>query len=322
MVLPNIVFVVYPGIKLLDLSGPLQVFSDALNASGKPAYKTCIVSKRGGTVGTDTAISIASEPVKKWRRRKVDTLIIVGGDGVYDTLHDKHFMQSVSSLSLNSRRVASICSGAFILADCGLLDGKKAVTHWESCDRLKRTYPEVLVEEDSIYTTDGKFWTSAGVTAGIDMAIKMISDDLGNEAGLSIARSLVTYLVRPGGQSQFSQTLALQSSDNSGRFDGLNCWIQSNLHRDLNNQLLADRICMSARTFARLYTEKTGVTPAKAVESMRVEAASRMLTQTRQRINTIAKKCGFTTDERMRRAFLRQIGIMPRDYRVRFSEIP
>jgi len=266
-------------------------------------------------------LPVASEPVSKWRRRKIDTLIVVGGDGVYATLQDRDFIRSVHSLASKSRRVAAICSGAFVLAECGVLNGHRAVTHWESCDRLRSTYPKVQVEEDCIYVTDGKFWSSAGVTAGVDMAIKMISDDLGKDVGLAIAKSLVAYLVRPGGQSQFSETLTLQLSDNSGRFDELNSWIQNHLDQDLSNHVLADRVCMSARTFARRYALETGVTPAKAVESMRVEAACRMLTQTKQQISTIANKSGFTNDERMRRAFSRQLKVMPRDYRARFSEI-
>jgi len=317
----NVAFIVYPGIKLLDLAGPLQVFSDAVNEQGNTAYKTHVLSKNGGKQGTDTTLCIPTQAVSTWRRRKLDTLFIVGGDGVYNTLQDDIFVHSVYSLASRSRRVAAVCSGAFILAQCGLLDGRRAVTHWESCDRFRNTYPKVKVEEDRIYVNDGKLWTSAGVTAGIDMAIRMVSDDFGHSSGLSIARSLVTFLVRPGGQSQFSQPLTLQSSDSSGRFDQLNSWIQNHLQKNLNNQILADRVSMSARTFARLYATEMRVTPAKAVELMRVEAACRMLTQTNQNISTVAKKCGFTNDERMRRAFSRQLRIMPREYRDRFSEI-
>ena len=317
----NIAFIVYPGIKLLDLAGPLQVFSDATDVEGNTAYRTFVLSKAGGVQDTDTTVSINTESMRRWHRRKIDTLFIVGGDGVYNTLQDKKFIQSVCSLASKSRRVAAICSGAFVLAECGLLNGRKAVTHWESCDRLRNTYPQLQVEDDRIYINDEKFWTSAGVTAGIDMAIKMVSIDLNNDAALSVARSLVTYLVRPGGQSQFSRTLTLQSSDSSGRFDELNGWIQGHLQHNLNNQILADRVSMSARTFARRYVEHTGTTPAKAVESMRVESACQMLTQTTRKISAISKKCGFHNEERMQRAFSRQVGIKPREYRARFTEI-
>jgi len=315
----NIVFIVYPGIKLLDLAGPLQVFSDANNEQGKPAYKTFIVSKNGGELHTDTTVCISSDSLSKWKNRKIDTLLVVGGDGVYNTLEDSKFIKKVRTLALKSRRVAAICSGAFILAESGLLNGRRAVTHWESCNRLRDSYPEISVAEDSIYVTDGKYWTSAGVTAGIDMAIKMISNDLGKTTGLSIARSLVTYLVRPGGQSQFSESLSLQLSDSAGRFEDINSWIQSHLSHDLSIQKLADRACMSTRTFARLYKNETGISPAKAIESMRVEVGCRRLIKTNINISKVARRCGFVDDERMRRAFSRQVNTTPSDYRSRFS---
>lgn len=315
----TIVFIIYPGVKLLDLAGPLQVFSDVLNEQGKPAYRPALASMSGGPQASDTPICICSESLPKWGRRKIDTLFVVGGDGVYATLQDKPFIECVTRLASRSRRVAAICSGAFVLAECGLLDGRQAVTHWESCHRLKSDYPNVQVADDSIYVNDGKFWTSAGVTAGIDMAIKMISEDFGRHTGLSIARSLVTYFVRPGGQSQFSEPLAQQLTDTKGRFDNLHAWIRNHLTHDLQNQKLADRVCMSARTFARVYLTETGNTPAKAVESMRVEAACRMLTESSMRISTVAIKSGFGDDERMRRAFSRTIKISPHDFRARFS---
>ncbi len=261
----NIAFVVYPGIKLLDLAGPLQVFSDAVNEKGEKPYKPFVISKSGGILETDTTVNIESKPLDKCVECTIDTLLVVGGNGVYDTLLDQDFIDGVYLLASKSRRVAAICTGTFVLAKCGLLHGKHAVTHWESCERLQREYPTLRVEKDRIYIADGKYWRSAGVTAGIDMAIKMVSNDLTTNVGLSIARSLVTYFVRPGGQSQFSQTLALQSTDNTGRFDELNSWIQNNFQNNINNQILADRVAMSARTFARLYLSETGITPAKAV---------------------------------------------------------
>ncbi len=316
---PNVVFVVYPGVKLLDLAGPLQVFSDARTPEGAPAYQTAILSMSGGEQATDTPVSISSSAAVEWRSKKIDTLLIVGGDAVYDQLPSRTFIDLIKSLAGKSRRVAAICSGAFVLAEAGLLDGRAAVTHWESCERLKQNYPQIDVLPDAIYLNDGKYWTSAGVTAGIDMAIQLVAHDLGKAVGVSIAKSLVTYVVRPGGQSQFSQALALQSSDSAGRFDALHEWMQSHLHLDLANSVLASYMCMSPRTFARQYVSETGLTPAKAVESLRVEAACRLLTQSDRSIAEVARRCGFVDDERMRRAFMRTLKTLPQEYRSRFS---
>jgi len=316
---PAILFVVYPGIKLLDLTGPLQVFSDTFDSDGNTVYRTAVASIDGGTITTDTSLEIPTERLSQWRSRQIDTLLIVGGNGVFAAIEDHHVISCIIQLTSKSRRVAAVCSGAFVLAECGLLNSRRAVTHWYWCDRLSKTYRDVRVEPDHIFLNDGKFWTSAGVTSGIDMAIKMVSDDHGRSTALNVARSLVTYLVRPGGQNQFSHSLNLQTADGGGRFDELHIWIKNNLEHDLRNQQLADQVNMSMRNFARLYLTETGTTPAKTVEKMRVEAACTMLEETNANVNTIATRCGFGDDERMRRAFERLLKTSPLHYRKRFS---
>lgn len=313
-----IVFVVYPEIKLLDLAGPLQAFADAVDDAGNTRYTTEIISSGGGFISTDTPVTLSTEPLSDWKNRHIDTLIVVGGRGAFTAMNDSCLLADIKQLANNSRRTGSICSGAFVLAACGLLDGRRAVTHWQYCDRLAATFPLIRVEANPIFINDENLWTSAGVTAGIDMTIKMISQDLGRSAGLSLARSLVTYLVRPGGQSQFSDVLALQSADTSGRFEELHQWILNNLTKDLLVEQLADHVSMSPRNFARAYLAHTGRTPAKAVEAFRVEAARRMLEDGMLSVSAVAIRCGFGDDERMRRSFLRLLEVSPQSYRNRF----
>lgn len=316
--LPVILFVVYPDVKLLDLAGPLQVFCDTLNDRGSPAYTTVVASMDGATIKSDTPVSLTTESLGKWVRRRVDTLIIVGGKGVHAAVQDIALLTLIKQFGARTRRVGSICNGAFVLAACGLLNGRRVTTHWESCDRLAADYPAVNVESNSIFVNDDNVWTSAGVTAGIDMAIAMVQEDFNRATALSVARSLVTYLVRPGGQSQFSEVLDLQAADGAGRFDDLHSWMQRHLKDDLRNDRLAQRARMSARNFARVYLTNTGRTPAKAVEAMRVEAARTMLEQGNASIGSIARRCGFENDERMRRSFVRMLDVSPLDYRSRF----
>ena len=314
-----VVFVVYPDIVLLDLAGPLEVFSwSKVGGAGALAYRTAIVSLTGGRVPTDTIVSIDSDPMDAWLGKDIHTLVIVGGDGAYETMHHTPFVQRVAALAAQSERVCSVCSGALILAAAGLLDGRRATTHWEDCDRLEKGFPKVRVEPDPIFVKDGHIWTSAGVTAGTDLALAMVAEDLGQEAALERAQKLVTYMVRPGGQSQFSPALERQKLDRSARFAGLHRWIGDNLRRDLRVEDLAEREHMSLRSFHRLYVSTMGMTPAKAVETMRLEAARDLLETTGIGIKTVAVRCGFGDEERMRRAFLRMVGVPPSDYRQRF----
>ncbi|MEM8648220.1 MAG: GlxA family transcriptional regulator [Pseudomonadota bacterium] len=315
----RVVFVVYPEIALLDLAGPLQVLAWAERPeSGALGYEIVIASRYGGRVETDTLLAVDCVALAEVGAGPIDTLIIVGGDGAYVCMKDTQFVEGIAAAAARSRRVCSICSGALVLAATGLLNGRRAVTHWEDSSALIDAFPEVHVEMDPIYIKDGNIWTSAGVTAGTDMALAMVAEDLGQEAALKRARSLVTYMVRPGGQSQFSPALERQKQSGSGRFDRLHQWIAENLERDLRVERLAERENMSVRSFHRLYTAAVGTTPAKAVEALRVEAARELLETSGQGVKVVAARCGFQDEERMRRAFLRQVGVSPSDYRQRF----
>ncbi|MEM8687132.1 MAG: helix-turn-helix domain-containing protein [Pseudomonadota bacterium] len=314
-----VVFVVYPEIALLDLAGPLQVLAWAERpGSDVLGYEVVIASRDGGRVETDTLLAVDTVALADVGARPIDTLIIVGGDGAYVCMKDAPFVEAVAALADQSRRVCSICSGALVLAATGLLDGRRAVTHWEDCAALIDAFPNVRVEVDPIYIKDGHIWTSAGVTAGTDMALAMVAEDLGQDAALKRARSLVTYMVRPGGQSQFSPALERQRQSGSARFERLHQWIAEHLKHNLRVERLAEQENMSVRSFHRLYTAATGATPAKAVEAMRVEAAREQLETTARGVKVVAARCGFHDEERMRRAFMRQVSVSPSDYRQRF----
>jgi transcriptional regulator GlxA family with amidase domain len=217
----------------------------------------------------------------------------------------------------SARRVASVCTGAFLLAATGLLDGRRATTHWSLCVELARKFPAVKVEPDPIFVRDGPIWTSAGVTAGIDLALALVEKDLGRTIALAVARYLVVFLKRPGGQAQFSTALSLQAAED--KFGALHDWINAHLADEISLAVLARQAGMSQRSFSRRYTEATGLTPGRAIERLRVEAARQMLLQSRLPIKRICRRCGFGSEETMRRSFLRLIGATPQDYRSRFS---
>jgi transcriptional regulator GlxA family with amidase domain len=216
-----------------------------------------------------------------------------------------------------ARRVASVCTGAFLLAASGALDGRRAVTHWSYCAELARRFPAVRVESDPIFVRDGSVWTSAGVTAGIDLALALIEEDLGHAVAIEAARRLVVFMKRPGGQSQFSAALAAQASA-SGPFEALHSWMAAHLRDDLSVERLAERARMTPRTFARRYVDEVGRTPARTVSALRLEAASRSLAESRRPLKRIALDCGFGSEQNLRRAFMRRFGVLPLEYRERF----
>lgn len=320
----NVVFIVYPDIVLLDLIGPLQVFTHARkNPQSGSAYQTHIVSFDGGRIETNTVLSIDTDPMAEWLGKNVQapihTLIVVGGDGAIPASVDPQIVRQVRQMANKAYRVCSVCSGALVLAATGLLDGRRAVTHWEDCDYLTAQFPTVKVEVDPIYIQDGDVWTSAGITAGIDMALAVIEEDLGAMAAIEMARSLVTPMVRLGGQSQFSPELDRKERDTEGRFKSLHDWIKQNLRQIIPVEDMASQCGMSARNFSRQYTATMGISPAKAVEAIRVHAARDLLGRTNRSIKAIAIDCGLQDDERMRRAFLRQINTTPSQYRAQFQ---
>jgi transcriptional regulator GlxA family with amidase domain len=246
----------------------------------------------------------------------LDTLVIAGGWGVQAACADPKLVAWVKARATAARRVASVCSGAFLLATAGLLDGRRAATHWRECRHFAERFPKVRLEPDPIFVQDGNVWSSAGITAGIDLALALVEADLGRELALAVARQLVVFLKRPGGQAQFSTTLALQHGNT--RFEGLHAWIADNLTSDLSVAALAGASGMSERSFVRHYRQATGTTPARAVETIRVEAARRTL-ELGLPIKRVAARCGFGSEETMRRSFLRLLGASPQAYRERFS---
>ncbi len=313
--------VAFPGVTLLDLSGPAQVFAE-LQALELPAagYELTFLSCAGGLVPTDVGIMIDTAPISRLRPDQVDTLVVPGGPGIWDVREDAALMDWISRTLPKARRVASVCLGAFVLAWTGALDGKRAATHWRFCPRLRDSFPKIRVEPDAIFVQDGRIWSSAGVSAGIDLALAMIEEDFGHTIALDVARRLVVFLKRPGGQSQFSTVLAAQASDVEGRFSALHAWIIENIASDLKVETLAQRAGMAPRTFARMYASRTGMTPANGVEALRVETARLLLESTQVGgVVEVAKRAGFGDDERMRRAFLRHLGVSPSEYRRRFS---
>jgi transcriptional regulator GlxA family with amidase domain len=306
-------------VQLLDVAGPLQVFASANDRAAEQGlpepYLATVVAPESQIFAT-AGLSFAAAALPA-DGTHVDTFVVAGGQGVMRAAENRELVGWVRAHAEGARRVASVCTGAFLLGAAGLLNGRRAVTHWEYCERLARRYPLVMVDPDPIFIHDGPVWTSAGVTAGIDLALALVEEDLGRPIALAVARHLVVFLKRPGGQAQFSTTLTLQSSDD--RFASLHEWLSGNLDRDLPLHRLAAQAGMSERTFLRRYREATGMTPGRAIERLRVETARQLLSETTMPLKRIALRCGFGTEETMRRSFLRVQGVGPNDYRLRFS---
>lgn len=305
-------------VQLLDVAGPLQVFATANDLSrraGRGAPYEPVVVADGALAMSSAGLGLATRRLPN-PRSPLDTLIVAGGWGVDSACANQALIRWIKVRTKHARRVASVCSGAFLLAAAGLLDGRPAATHWSRCREFAERFPKVRVESDPIFVQAGNIWTSAGITAGIDLALALVEADLGRELALAVARQLVVFLKRPGGQAQFSATLALQHG--TARFEGLHAWIAENLAGDLSIAALARASGMSERSFVRHYHRATGTTPARAVERVRVEAARRTLEQGLP-VKRAAARCGFGSEETMRRSFLRLLGVSPQAYRQRFS---
>lgn len=310
----------YPGVQLLDVTGPLQVFASANDFMAKAGearpYAIRLVAPIGRSIYASAGVALVADPLPLVET-SVDTLIVAGGDGVDTASVDAVLLDWLRERTSRARRTASICTGAFLLAACGVLDGRCAVTHWLYCAELARRYPAVRVESDPIFLRDDSVWTSAGVTAGIDLALALVEEDLGRTIALAVARYLVVFLKRPGGQAQFSEVLSLQAAED--KFGALHDWIGKHLAEDLSLPVLASQAGMSERSFSRHYAESTGLTPARAVERLRVEGARRLLLDTRLPVKRISQRYGFGSEETMRRSFLRLVSATPQDYRARFG---
>ena len=312
----------YEGVSLLDLSAPLEALRVASrhgNHTSAVTYDCAVVSARGGAVTTADGVVIMTSPVAALDEAAIDTLIVPGACDVEDVCRDAELIAWVRGRAPECRRICSVCIGSFILAEAGLLRGKRAVTHWMHCDLLSSRHPDIIVEPDAIYVRDGAIWTSAGVTTGIDLALALIEQDCGRHVAMHVARVLVVYLRRAGGQSQYSVLLASQTDSAGDTFGDLEQWIAENLTADLRVERLAERVGMSPRNFARRYTEVRRRTPARMVEAIRVDAARRALEATSNRISEIARRCGFSNEEQLRVAFARHVGLTPRAYRHRFA---
>jgi transcriptional regulator GlxA family with amidase domain len=309
--------------QILDVAGPLEVFGSANRClienglvSG-PAYRLHILAERVGPVTMNNGLQLVATRAIHGRREPIDTLLIAGGSGVWEARRNARLIRWIAQTAESSRRVASICSGAFLLAATGLLNGREATTHWSDCAQLAREFPKIQALPDRIFVQDGKFYSSGGVTAGMDLALHLVEQDWSREVAVQVARTLVLFLRRPGGQSQFSPHLAAENGRESIRQAQRH--VLAHPEADLSVPALAAVAGMSPRNFARAFLADTGITPAKFVEQARIDAARLRLEQSGAAIDSIARSCGFGAPERMRRAFHRHLSIDPSSYRKTFS---
>ena len=316
--------IAFPDAQILDIVGPLEVFSRAARlishegTRGPEPYTVEVLARQPGPVPTSSGLEIVAARSYRRVRGGIDTLFVSGGRGVEAATRDRELVGWLRRMASRVRRTASVCTGAFLLAEAGLLEGKRAATHWRSCDALAARYPNVTVDPEPIYVREDRTYTSAGVTAGMDLALELVEQDHGADVARQVARELVLFLKRPGGQAQFSAQLKTQlaGSDPLAR---LQAWMADHLDADLTVPELARRAAMSPRTFARAFARSFGTTPARHVEAIRVEAARRRLEDGEQGVDAVAAQCGFGSRESMRRAFQRTLRVAPSAYRGRFS---
>ena len=309
----KVVIVGPPPVQVLDVAGPFEVFSNAPDYEiqlATPGWEGVLQTNRGLVLGGAIPLGEVQGPI--------DTLVIAGGPGAESSSYDPILISWIAKAARQARRTASICTGAFLLAEAGLLDKKQAVTHWRFCDRLAREYPEVIVRPEPIYLRDGSIYTSAGITAGIDLSLALVEEDHGHETALKIARFLVMFLVRPGGQAQYSHMLSHQAVT-SQPLRELQVWMLQHLRDDLTVESLAERIGVSARHFTRVCLRETGMNPGQFVDRMRVEAAQQMIDSSSRGLKDIADSCGFKSADAMRRTFLRVLGVTAAEYASRFK---
>jgi transcriptional regulator GlxA family with amidase domain len=312
----SVLIIVFDGVQSLDVTGPLDVFAHAPASGGDPAYHVRTASLDGTSVRTSSGLRITPDTdLAAAAGQALDLLLIPGGDGA--RLPDPGLIAWLRANASRSARIASVCTGAFVLAEAGLLDGRTVATHWAYCGQLAEKYPSVTVAPDPIFIKDGTLATSAGVTAGIDLALALIEDDLGREVALAVARQLVMFLRRPGGQAQFSAHLAAQSASRQPLRE-VQQWIAEHPEENLSVPALAQRANLSERQFARAFAAEAGVTPGRYVDQVRIEAARRRLEDTTDGVEETARACGYGTPEAMRRAFIAALGVSPAEYRRRF----
>jgi transcriptional regulator GlxA family with amidase domain len=307
----RVAFLIFRDFQLLDAAGPIAAFEIA-ERYRPGSYESRILAPEAGAVVSTSGASINA--VAFGRAASIDTLIVAGGEGTREAASDLRIVKFVSGCGVHARRVASVCSGSYILAATGLLDGRPATTHWTRSQDFARKFPRVKVDADRIFVKAGKFWSSAGITAGIDLSLALIAEDLGEEIARKVAQQLVVYYRRPGGQSQFSTLLELERAD--GRFAPLLDYVRSNLRERLSVEDLAAKACMSPRNFTRLFQSEAGTSPARAVMRLRAETARAQIESGGRSVQEVARNCGFGDAERMRRAFVRLFGRSPSALRM------
>lgn len=316
----RVVFLLFDRMQSLDLTGPLEVFAMAGQATGR-GYRPELVAHRAGPLVTSSGLTVIAERALGDCRGAIDTLVVVGGSGVHAAADEAPVLDWLRDAATRARRVTSVCTGAFLLARAGLLRGRRATTHWASCERLQMVYPDVEVQPDPIFVRDGNLYTSAGVTAGIDLALALVEEDLGRQVTLAVARRLVVFIRRPASQPQFSAGLAGQACANPALSELL-AWISDHLEADLCVPALAERAFMSPRHFARVFSREVGTTPGRYVESLRLERVRMLLGTTNLQLEEIARRCGYGTVETLRRSFGRHEHLTPSQYRERHAAPP
>jgi transcriptional regulator GlxA family with amidase domain len=316
----RVLLIAYDGADGLDLFGPAEVFAGACRRLGAPAYDVTIAAVGGGVITLTSGVSVAARELATMRPQAADTVLVAGGDdrAIARVAADAELMGWLVRAKRIVRRIGSVCDGAFIVASAGILDGRRAATHWSSCDRLARQYPLIEVDREAIFVRDGRVWTAAGVSTGIDMALAMVEEDHGRQLADTVAAHLVLYARRPGFQSQFSEALVAQTSA-SDPLGTVVAWLRANLRASLDVGKLARKAGMSVRSLHRHCLQALDTTPAKLVEKLRVEQARTLLATTQLGTKTIATRCGFGSAPRMARAFERALGVAPRAYRLMFA---
>lgn len=316
-------FVLFPNALGLDIMGPLEVFNTAteilrLRGDTDAGYRTRFVAAEKGPLRLSSGLEVVAQS-RIGDGPAADTLLVPGGMGTYAAIENEEFIKRVRQRAEKAKRIVSVCSGAFVLAAAGLLDGKRATTHWRISDDLFREYPKVNVVPDAIFTQDGNVYTSAGVTAGIDLALALVEEDLGVSIAVEVSRLLVIYFRRPGTQSQFSAPLKSQEAAGE-RFANLHNWLLEHIDEPVSIESMADRVSMSLRNFSRVFKSNAGMTPGRYIETLRLDRARELLASGNDTLEAVAEASGFGREERLRRAFMRRYNVTPAQYRLHFSE--
>jgi len=321
----RVLLIAAPRTQILDVAGPFQIFTRAAelyraqNSDSIPIYSVEVVTTtRQTTLMTNCGLRMGARWTFRQVRGEIDTLLVTGGDAAENDEAGLGVVRWIRKVAPQIRRVGSVCTGAMLLARTGLLDGRKATTHWKWCEVLAKKYPRISVDPNPIFLRDGNIYTSAGITAGMDLSLALVEEDFGSRLALEVARDLVLYLRRTGGQSQFSAALAMQLSDRNPLRE-LESWVLENLNKPLNVNILAERVAMSPRNFARIFAKEMNITPAKFVERLRIEAARRRLEESHSTLQKVAADCGFGTPNSMRSVFQRTLGVAPGQYRRNFQ---